>query len=125
MHAPAFIAHALARHLGMHDAAPCGHPLDVAGRELAAVAGRILVLELAVEQIRDGLKAAMRMVRGADRLAGRIVHRPHLVQQEERVELRHFGRGERAADDEAAAFDGAPRADDAGGLAQDGLGHGL
>jgi hypothetical protein len=44
------------------DATPCGHPLDVAGHEAAAVAGRILVLELAVEQVRDRLEAAMRMV---------------------------------------------------------------
>jgi hypothetical protein len=52
------------------DAGGGGHPLDVAGSELAGVAGGVAVLELALVDDRDGLEAAVRVLADA---AGRAV----------------------------------------------------
>src|SRR6266704_3004734 len=81
VHPPALLADAARGHLGVNDARPGGHPLHVARAEHAAVAGRVLVLELALQHISDGLEAAMRVIWRADRLAGSVIDRPHLVEQ--------------------------------------------
>ena len=90
----------------MDDASACGHPLNVAGIELAAIARGVFVLELAVEQVRDGLESAMRVIGRADRLAGRVVDRTHFIEQEKGIEQRQFRRRKGPPDDKAAAFDG-------------------
>src|SRR5258706_6351957 len=81
------------------------------------MAGRVRVLDLALEHVSDGLEAAMRVMGRADRLAGAVVGRPHLVEQEERVRQVHALRGERPPHDKARPFALAVGGDDAGGLA--------
>ena len=83
------------------------------------------MLELALQHVSDGLEAAMRMVGRADRLAGAVVGRPHLVEKEERIGNVQSLCREGPPHDEARPFALAVRGDDAGGLA-DGLGcHGF
>ena len=101
----------------MHDARACGHPLDVARAQHAAVARRVLVLELALQHVSDGLEAAMRMIGRADRLAGAVVDRPHLVEQQERIDHVQSRGRDRPAHDEACPLALAVRGDDAGGFA--------
>ena len=96
----------------MHDAAPGRHPLHIAGPEPAAVAGGILVLHLAVEHIGHRLEAAVRMVRRAEGLARRVVDRPHLVEQQERVGVAQSLARKWTAHDEPAALALAMRGDD-------------
>jgi hypothetical protein len=91
-------------HLGVDHAGAGGHPLHVAGAEAAAVADGVLVLELALEDVADGLEAAVRMVGRADRLSGGVVDRAHLVEHQEGVDEAEAGGRERAADDEAGAL---------------------
>ena len=52
----------LARHLGVHDAAAGRHELQVARLDGAAVAGEVLVVDGAVQQVCDGLLAAVGVV---------------------------------------------------------------
>jgi len=81
----------LARHLGVHDAAAGGHELQVAGPDGAAVAGKVLVVDAARQQVRDGLLAAVRMVREAcPRADGEV------VEHQERAEVAQLGRADRA-----------------------------
>ena len=77
-----------------------------------AVPGRVLVLELALEHVGDRLEAAVRMVGRADRLARPVVDRPHLVEEQERIDQLEPGGRERAAHDEAAALGLLVRGDD-------------
>src|SRR5271168_186431 len=49
------------RHFLMHDAAARGHPLHVAGAEIAAIAETVAVLDVARQDVSNGLDAAMRM----------------------------------------------------------------
>jgi hypothetical protein len=79
------------------------------------------VLELALQHVSDGLEAAMRVIGRADRLAGAVVGRPHLVEQEERIRQVHALRGKRPPHDKARPFALPVRGDDAGGFA-DGVG---
>jgi hypothetical protein len=90
--------------------------LHVAGPEPAAVAGRIRVLHLAVEQVGHGLEAAVRMIGRADRLARPVIRRSHLVEQQERVGMAQTRAGERPSHDEAAALALAMRGHDFGDL---------
>ncbi len=105
VHAAAPLADLRGRHLGVHDAPARGHPLHVAGADRALVSRGILVLELALQHVGHRLEPAMRMIGRALGLAGAVVCRPHLVEQQERIdEVQAWGR-ERPADDEAAAFE--------------------
>jgi hypothetical protein len=64
------------------------HPLDVALADAAAVAGGVLVHDLAVEHHGDGLEAAMRMPFDAARLLRRReVERAGMVEQKKRRKL--------------------------------------
>ena len=84
-----------------------GHPLGVAvGDEPAAAVG-VLVLEDAVDDVGDGLEAAVRVPRRALGLARRVLDLAHLVHVDERVEQRQVDAGERAADREALALEAA------------------
>src|SRR5581483_1401705 len=103
------------RHLLVQDAAPGGHPLDVAGADRPPVAERVAVPHLAAAHDRDRLDAAVRMVResrlvvgGGDRL--------EVVEQQERVEV-----VERAGADAAPEVDPGPFDDR---LRRDHVGHG-
>ncbi len=62
--------HPARRHLGVHDPGPGGHPLHIARADHPAVAGGVLVLELALEDVADRLEAPMRVIGCADRRAG-------------------------------------------------------
>ena len=89
------------RGLDVEDAAPGGHPLGVAVGDRAAAAVGVLVVEDAVDDVGDGLEAAVRVPRRALGLARRVLHLAHLVHHDERVELRQVDAGERAAHREA------------------------
>ncbi len=67
------------------------------------------MLEHAVEEVGDGLEAAVRMPRRALRLAGRVLDLAHLVEVDERVEVLEQDAGKRTADGEALALEAARR----------------
>ena len=52
----------------------------------AAMTCGVLVLDRALEDVRDGLEAAMRMVGRADRLARAVLDGTELVEQQERID---------------------------------------
>ena len=75
-------------HLFMQQTGAGGHPLHFALADAAAVAGGVLVVDLAFEHQRHGLEAAMRMPADAARLVGRReVRRAGVVEQQERRKL--------------------------------------
>ena len=89
----------------MDDAAPRGHPLDIAGGDGAAVAHAVAVLDGPGEDVGNGLDPAMRMPRES----GQIILRDiiaKIIEQEERVELGRVAEAERAAQMHARAFEG-------------------
>ena len=102
----------LRRLLDVQDAGAGRHPLGVAVRDEAAAAVRVLMLEGAVDDVRDGLEPAVRVPRRALGLAGRVLHLAHLVHVDERVEIGEVDAGERAADREALALEAARRGRD-------------
>src|SRR5207253_1976612 len=69
------------------------HPLHVARAELTRPARRVVMLEGALEHVRHGLEAAMRVVRRALRLTRPVVLGPHLVEEEEGVDVLDRARG--------------------------------
>src|ERR1700687_34868 len=84
----------------MHYSGARRHPLHIARLQHAAVPGGVLVLHLTVEHVGNGLEAAMRMIRRADRLARRVLDRPHLIDQQEGVGHLEAWRRKRPTDDE-------------------------
>ena len=86
---------------------PGGHPLGVAVGDGAAAAVRVLVDEDAVDDVGDGLEAAVRVPGGALGLARRVLHLAHLVHHDERVEVLVVDPGEGAAHREALALEAA------------------
>ena len=72
----------------MQDAAAGRHPLRVALADHAAAAVGVVVCDLAVEDVADGLEAAMRMPGRALRLVRAVHDRPDVVEQQERVRFR-------------------------------------
>ena len=95
----------LGRRLDVEDAAAGRHPLGGAVGDDAAAAVGVLVLERAVDDVGDGLEAAVRVPVGAPRLAGRVVDLAHLVHVDERVEVGQVDAGEGPADREALALE--------------------
>ena len=95
----------LGRLLDVQDAATGGHPLRVAVGDQAAATVGVLVPEHAVDDVRHGLKAAVRMPGRALRLAWRVVDLAHLVHMNEGVERLQVNARERAADREALALE--------------------
>jgi hypothetical protein len=75
----------LCGHLGVHDPGSGGHPLGRAVGDDTAAAVRVEVSQPAVEHVRDGLEPAVRMVGRPLRFARRVLDRPHVVEQQERV----------------------------------------
>ena len=115
----------LGRRLDVQDAGSGRHPLGVAVGDQATAAVRVGVLELAVDHVRDRLEPAVRVPRGALRLARGVIHLAHLVHVDERVERAHVDAGEGAADREAltlVALGGRRHRDDRTGLGDDRVG---
>ena len=99
------------RHFLVHDAAAGGHPLHVAGTEIAAIAQAVAVLDIAGQHIGNGLDAAMRM----PGKAGAIILRPviaKIVEQQERIGGVGFAEAEGAAQFYAGALERGLRGDD-------------
>src|SRR5439155_5639952 len=117
VHAAPPLADVARRHLGVHDTAPGGHPLHVAGGDHAPVSRGVLVLELALQHVRDRLESAVRMIGRALGLAGAVARRPHLVEQQKWIDEGQPAGGERTSDDEAAALELTVRRDHALDLA--------
>src|SRR5690554_8111160 len=66
--------------------------------------GRVLMLELSLKHIGHGLEAAMRMIGRADGFARAVIRGPHLVDEEEGIDMAEACAREGAPHDEAAAF---------------------
>jgi hypothetical protein len=62
------------------------------------------VLELALEEIGHGLEAPVRMIGCAHRLARAVVGGPHLVEQQEGIDVVEAEAGEGAPHDEPASL---------------------
>ena len=63
-----------------------GHPLGVTLGDDPAAPRAVAVLDLAVDHVGAGLEAAVRVIPGRSlRSTGGVLHRPHLVEQDERV----------------------------------------
>ena len=77
----------LGRRLDVQDARAGGHPLRGAVRDEAAAAVGVLVLERPVDDVGDGLEAAVRVPVGALGLVRGVVDLAHLVHVDERVEV--------------------------------------
>ena len=77
---PPLTTEVLGRGLDVQDATTGGHPLGVpVGVDAAATEG-VVVVEDAVDDVGDGLEAAVRVRGGAHGLTGRVLDLPHLVQ---------------------------------------------
>ena len=80
----------------MQQAGARGHPLHVADADAAAIAGRVMMINLAFIHDGHGLEAAMRMpVDAALFHAGREIVRTGMIEQQKRRELRLFVRAAR------------------------------
>ena len=90
--------------LDVQDARPRGHPLRGAVGDQPAAAVRVLVGEAAVDHVRDGFEAAVRMPVCAPRLTGLVLHLSHLVHVHERVQIGGAHAGEGANDGESLAL---------------------
>jgi hypothetical protein len=100
-----------------------GHPLGVAFADDPAAAVGVVVLELAVHHVRHRLEATVGVPRGAHGLVGRVVHRPELVEQEERIgDVRADPTRERAPHLETGPFDRMMGGHDGADRAHDGIG---
>ena len=106
MRATAGLLERLGRYLVVQDAGPRRHPLRVAFADEAAATVRVVVLDHAVDDVRDGLEPAVRVPRRADGLVRRVLDGAELVEEEERVgDVGVDAAGERAPHLEARAFD--------------------
>ena len=90
--------------LDVQDPGPGGHPLRGAVGDQAAATVAVLVGEAAVDHVRHGFEAAVRVPVRAPRFAGLVLHLAHLIHVDERVEVGGAHPGERAHDGEALAF---------------------
>jgi hypothetical protein len=98
----------------MHDAASGSHPLHRARLEHTLVAVVVLVAHAAVEHVRDGFEATMRMLRESrDVILGLV--RAELVEQQEWIEIGQLGLADDPGEFDARAVGGglaAKRLDD-------------
>ena len=88
----------------MDDPSACGHPLNVAGAERAAIAKAVAVRNAAGKNVSDGFDAAVRM----PRKTGAIILRPvvaEIVEQQERIGFLRIAESKSAAQLYAGAFD--------------------
>jgi hypothetical protein len=83
------------RHLLVKDAAAGGHPLHVAGAEIAPVAKTVAVRDGARKHVGNRLDPAVRVPgKAREKVFGVVV--PEVVEQQERIELRRVTEPERA-----------------------------
>src|SRR6266536_5754712 len=71
---------------GMRDAAPGGHQIHGAGRDLKRGACTVAVHDATVEQICDGRKPDVRVRANVEAMSSHELHRPHLVEEDERTD---------------------------------------
>src|ERR1035437_246321 len=102
----------LRRLLDMQDPATGGHPLGVAVGDCAATAEGVLVVEDAVDDVRDSFEATVRVPRGSLGLTRCVLDLAHLVEMDERVEQREVHAGEGSLDWEPQALKGRWRTGD-------------
>src|SRR5579883_194982 len=88
--------------LRMRDAAPSGHPIDLAGADCLRGAQRIAMKDLARKEIGNGGEADMRMGAYVDASAGREARRAHLIQEYEGADHPSLRRGQGPPDLESA-----------------------
>src|ERR1700734_190423 len=91
--------------LGMHDAAPGGHPVHRAGPDRHRGAEAVAMHDLAVEQVGDGGEPDMRVRPHVDAVAGLEHRRPEMVEEDERPDHARTPRRQRAMHLEAAEID--------------------
>ena len=104
VHATALCHDARRGHLRVHHTPPRRHPLHITGLQATRMTGRVTVFELAVKHVGHRLKAAVRVIRGANPLARPIVHRAHLIDQQDRIEVAQPRRWQGPTDLEAATL---------------------
>ena len=93
------------RHLLMKNPRAGGHPLDGAGSEKPLIAETVTMLDLALENIGNGLDAAVR-VPGKALAVGVGIVIPEVVQEQEGIAHRRIGEPEGAVEMDAGTFDG-------------------
>ena len=108
MHAAARIAF---RHLLVQDAAACGHPLDVAGAEVAFVPEAVAVRDGPGEHVRDRFDAAVRMPREPGEVILRVLV-AEVIEQQKRIELVGVAETEGTAELHTGALESGTRLDD-------------
>ncbi len=86
----------------MHDAAPGGHPVDLARLNPLHVAEAVAVLELALEQVGDGGETDVRMRTHVETRPSLEGDRPHLVEEDEGPDHPALAGRQHAADLEAS-----------------------
>ena len=72
-------------HLLMHDAAAARHPLHISGTDHARVTQTVPVARIALEHVRDGFDAAMRVRRKTDDGTLDGVIESEVIEKQERV----------------------------------------
>src|SRR5437870_6952219 len=92
-------------HLLMDDAAPRGHPLDVAGRNGASVAHAVAMLHGSRQDVCDGLDSAVGMPREPRQIVLWNVI-AEVVEKEKRVEIGCIAESERTTQVHARTFQG-------------------
>ena len=93
--------------LGVDDALPCDHPVDVAGKMRLQRAQAVAVIELALEEVGDGGELDVRMGPDVKALTRREARRTHVVQEDEGADKAALRRRQDAADGEASEVAGA------------------
>ena len=88
--------------LGMGDAPPGGHPVDVAGADRLGAAEAVAVQDLALEQVGHGGQADVRVRAHVQPPPGQELAGSHLVEEDEGADHLPLFRGQGAADLEPA-----------------------
>jgi len=89
----------------VNDAAPGGHPLNVACGDSAAVADAVSVLDRAGQNVGNRFNPPVRMPRKAGQvILGMFV--PEIVEEQERIEIGGISESERAPQVDAGSFCG-------------------
>ena len=87
----------------MQDAAPGGHPLNLARTDLTRVPERILVPDSSGEQVSHGLDPAMGVERKAGLVIGRIL-RSKVIQEQKRIDMVEGARSDASFKPDAGSF---------------------
>ena len=87
--------------LGMHDAAPGGHPVDLAGPDRLHFAEAVAVQDLPLEEVGDGGQADVGVRAHVDPFPGGKRGRPEMIEEDERPHRLQLGARHQAAHREA------------------------